>query len=61
MSGQGKLPIRKVTVTNNTFNVKARTKQEALELAMLLYDIYKDGGNVKIVNGQINANQPKKS
>lgn len=48
--------IRLTRMSNVSTN---RLKDDALELALLLYDIYKEQAGGKIDNGQSNANDTK--
>lgn len=48
--------------TSNPVSLRQQRKQEALELARILYDIYKKRrANDKINYGQYNANESKQS
>ena len=53
----GRIVKSKGTTQVDNLSFKKRRKQEALDLAVLIYDIYKEKAN----KGQNNANQKKKN
>jgi hypothetical protein len=50
-------PIEKPINTEPKVSIKQKAKDDAMELATILYDIYtKEQSNVRVINGQNNDN-----
>lgn len=50
-------PVEKPVNTEPKVSIKQQAKNDAMELATILYDIYtKERSNVRVINGQNNEN-----